>query len=822
MQVLKFGGSSVGTPESIQQVYEIVLNALEKGRAVVVVSAIKGVTDQLNRICDTWNHPGFDAAAELETLEKRHLTLVRNLLPAQAQSDVITALKLLLNELEDVIHGVLLIRELTPRTRDVLLSFGERMSVTILTAFFRSKGIDTVAADMRQCIVTDAGFGNARVQFAETNRRLQEWFSQDAELFVATGFIGATMQQETTTIGRGGSDYTAAIVGAALGAERIEIWTDVNGLMTAHPDKVKRAFTIYECSYEEAMELSHFGAKVIYPPTMRPAMQAGIPIVIKNTFDAAHPGTAIKKTVERKNGLIRGLSSIEDVALITVKGSGMIGVSGIASRIFSALAGAGTNILLITQASSEHSVTLAVLPAMAPVAVKALEAEFHRELTEGEIDPVESESELSIIAIVGDNMKSIPGIAGRVFQSMGRNGINIRAIAQGSSERNISFVVARRNERKAMNALHDAFFLAGVKTVNLYLVGVGLIGGTLMEMITRRLTTFYEEYQIEFTLRGVANSRQMLITESQIPLQRWREELEANGVATSLGTFVDEMKSHNLPNSIFIDCTASGEVAELYPNVLRSSISIVTPNKKANSVSQEYYETLRNLSLRHNVGYKYETNAGAGLPVIATIHELVSTGDRVQRIEGVLSGTLSYIFNSYDGHTPFSEVVKQAREKGYTEPDPRDDLNGLDVARKLLILAREAGYSLEMDDLDIQNLVPEPARNADSVDQFFEELKAHDDGFFTRWKKANDGGKKLCYIATFQDGRGTVALEAIDASHPFYGLRGSDNIIALYTNYYDETPMVIKGPGAGARVTAGGIVADLLRVVSTKAIANAS
>ncbi len=821
MHLLKFGGSSIGTPASILKVLSVVEDRLATDKTVVVVSAMKGVTDRLNRVYDEWHRPDFDLNETISWIENLHFTTVRELFPVREQAELITELKMVLNELEDVIQGVLLVREVTPRTRDFIMSFGERLSARMITAFFSSKGYKAQYADAREFMITDATFGNARVQFSKTNEAIQSYFTGKSDVYVVTGFIGSTGQKETTTLGRGGSDYTVSIIGAALGAERIEIWTDVNGLMTANPVKVKRAFPIREVSYEEAMELSHFGAKVIYPPTLRPAMQAGIPIVIKNTFNPEYEGTSIRKEIAPSGRLIKGLSSIENVSLLTVKGSGMIGVSGIAARIFSALARAEVNILMITQASSEHSVTVAVMPQKITDAKMAIEEEFRIELDEKSIDPVQPEEALSIIAIVGDNMKNIPGIAGRVFRALGRNGINIRAIAQGSSERNISFVVDQKNEQKAMNTLHDAFFLAGVKTVNLYLVGVGLIGGTLLEMIAAQLKTFYDDYQIDFKLRGVANSKQMLVRTASISFDNWEKLLGKKGEETSLDGFIEQMKEHNLPNSIFIDCTANEDVAMVYPDVLKSSISIVTPNKKASSGPADYYRELQDLAARHNAAFKYETNAGAGLPIIATISELVTTGDRVERIEGVLSGTLSYIFNSFDGSEPFSAVVRQAREKGYTEPDPREDLNGMDVARKLLILAREAGYNLELDQLNIQNLVPEGAREADSVDQFFEKLANYDDQFDKLQKEAEKAGKKLCYIAKFENGKGDVKLESIDAAHPFYGLSGSDNIVALYTKFYRESPMVIKGPGAGANVTAGGIVADILRVVSTKAHSNA-
>ena len=813
----------MGTVKSISNVLSIVKQRAERGPVAVIVSAMKGVTDQLVDTCDRMENASFSYKETIDVLEKKHYDVVREMLPAQQQSELITELKMLLNELEDVLQGASLVQEMTPKTRDFVMGFGERLSAKILTHLVASQGVSSEFTDARSLIVTDSRFGNARVDLPVTYNKIRSYFeaANESSVFVITGFIASNNKNLSTTLGRGGSDYTAALVGAALNTELIEIWTDVNGLMTANPDKVKRAFPISEISYEEAMELSHFGAKVIYPPTLIPALKAQIPIIIKNTFDPKQPGTSIRKEITPTNNLIKGLSSIDNVTMLTIKGSGMIGVSGIAARIFSSLAKADVNIIMITQASSEHTVSIAVLPHQAVTAKNAIHSEFEEELQGQEIDDVDVEQHLSVIAIVGDNMRNIPGIAGRVFRALGRNGINIRAIAQGSSERNISFVVSSRDETKAINTLHDAFFLAGVKTVNLYIAGIGLIGGTLLEMIREQLQVLYDDYKIELCLRGIADSKKMLIDEEGISLDEWKTTLTEKGEKNDLDKYVQAIRDHNLPNSIFVDCTASDEVSEIYPNVLSASVSVVTPNKKANSGSLQYYNKLQELADKHNVAFRYETNAGAGLPIISTIDELVSTGDHVDKIEGVLSGTLSYIFNNYTAKKKFSDIVRQAREKGYTEPDPREDLNGQDVARKLLILAREAGFQLEPDDIQVESLVPEDAQNGADVEEFFNILETHDDHFESLRASAESAGKKLCYIARFSDGYGEVKLEQISPDHPFFSLDGSDNIMALYTRYYKESPMVIKGPGAGANVTSGGIVADILRVVSTKAASNA-
>jgi bifunctional aspartokinase / homoserine dehydrogenase 1 len=821
MRVLKFGGSSVGTPEAIRKVAEIVGHKKDSQGLVVVVSALRGVTDQLKNLALQAASGSDRYLDQLNEIEERHLETIRQLVQIQNQSETLTRFKLEFNILEDVLQGVSLVREVTPKTLDFVMGFGERFSAMILTACLNDNGTKADYIDARTMIKTDNQHGQARVIIERTYENIRHTINDETKVYVVTGFISSTEDEISTTLGRGGSDYTASLIGAALETEQIEIWTDVDGLMTADPGKVKRAFPIREVSYEEAMEMSHFGAKVIYPPTIQPALRAKIPIWIKNTFNPEAAGTVIRKEVEATGRLIKGITSIDEVTLITIKGSGMIGVSGVAARLFSTLAKENINILLITQASSEHTVTLAVLPQHGAIAERVIKKEFSLELQENVIDEVQVEGDLSVIAIVGDNMRQIPGIAGRVFSALGRNGINIVAIAQGSSERNISFVVDRKDEAKAMNTLHDAFFLAGIKTVNLFLVGVGLIGGTLLKMIESQVEHLFEDYLIDLKLRGVANSKSMVVREKGIPFSGWEQILDDEGSETSLPGFVDMMSDLNLPNSVFVDCTASEEVSKLYPGILNSSISVVTPNKIANSSSQEYFDELQNLAIKRNAAFRYETNVGAGLPLIATLHELVSTGDRLRRVEGVLSGTLSYIFNSFNGEISFSEIVKEARKKGFTEPDPREDLNGHDVGRKLLILARVAGYKLEFSDIEIENLVPEGARGKGDVETFFEHLKEYDGEFEELRKSAADNGRKLCYIARFENGKGVVKLEQIDREHPFYSLDGSDNIVALYTDHYQESPMVVKGPGAGANVTAGGIVADILRVANTQAYTNA-
>jgi aspartokinase/homoserine dehydrogenase 1 len=814
MRVLKFGGSSVGSPEAIEQVAEIVKQKKKDHHIAVVVSAFKGVTDTLDEAIEKASRGEQEYRYLLNELEQRHNFVIKELVSIQNQSHTLAKFKMMFNELSDVLQGVSLTRELTERTRDFVLGFGERFSAYIISEYLSDTGIAAEYLDAREVIKTNRNFGAARVLFEETYRNIQNYFeSADSEAVqIVTGFVASTQSGESTTLGRGGSDYTASLISAALGAEAVELWTDIEGFMTADPGKVKRYFVIPQLSYEEAMELSHFGAQVVYPPTLQPAMKASIPIFIKNTFKPDEEGTRISNNPQPGPSVIKGISSIDNITLLTVRGSGMIGVTGISARLFGALADAGSNIILITQASSEHTITVAVLPAQAKAAKQAIEEEFKYELRDGIINEVKVETDLSIVAVVSDDMRRQPGISGKVFQALGQNGINVVATAQGSSERNISIVVDRKNETKTLNTLHDAFFLANVKTVNLFLIGVGLIGGKLLELIRGQAQKLLDDYKLELKLTGISNSKKFLIDEEGIALSNWEERLMEEGDPANIDHFVEHMSGLNLSNSIFIDCTASDEVSESYAEVLGTNVSIVTANKKANSSSLDKYEELQRLAFEHNVAYLYETNVGAGLPVVATLKEQVLTGDEVRQIEGVLSGTLSYIFNTFDGERSFSEVVRTAREKGFTEPDPREDLNGRDVGRKLLILAREAGLRLEFEDIEIQNLVPTEAQEVHSVEEFFDILEEHDQEFATLYEDAQSKNCKLCYIARLEDGKATVKLEQIDQQHPFYNLSGSDNIVAFKTQHYQDSPIVVKGPGAGADVTASGIIADILRI----------
>jgi aspartokinase/homoserine dehydrogenase 1 len=814
MRILKFGGSSITDHDGVQQVLRIIEKERKTDQIAVVVSAFKGGTDSLEQSIKSAASGSDEFRQTLEKLEKRHISIIQELLSIQNQSKTLTQFKLMFNELDDVMHGISLTREATGRTKDFVLGFGERFSAFIMSEFLNDCDIPSAYLDARKLIKTDQQFGGARVKIEKSYQNIRNYFenADSKKVPIVTGFIASSDADETTTLGRGGSDYTASLFAAALDAQAVELWKDTDGIMTADPQIVSNCFVIPELSYEEAMELSHFGAKVIFPPTIQPAMKASIPIHIKNTRKPGQKGTLINAEPSTGQSVVKGVSSIDRISLLTISGSGMIGVSGISARFFGALARADVNIIMITQSSSEHSICIAVMETQAGGAKEVIEHEFRYELRDHLVQEVQMEQNLFIAAVVGNGMRRQPGISGQVFDTLGQNGINVVAIAQGSSERNISVVVDRRNKAKTLNALHSAFFLSEIKNVNLFLAGVGLIGSRLLQLIRKQAQKLLQEHKIKLKLVGVSNSKRFVIDENGIPMDEWKERLSTSNKEANIEEFIRIMAKLNLSNSIFIDCTASDEVSDAYPEVLKSNVSIATANKKANSSSLAVYENLQKLAFEHHVAYLYETNVGAGLPVVATLKEQIVTGDEIRRIEGVFSGTLSYLFNTFDGSKPFSEVVRAAKQQGLTEPDPREDLNGKDVGRKLLILAREADIKLEFENIDIQNVVPEGAQEADSVDDFFDELQKYDQQFQDLLDETKREYKKLCYIARYQDGKATVKLEKIDSNHPFYLLEGSDNIIAFKTMHYQDSPIVVKGPGAGADVTASGLVADILRI----------
>lgn len=812
MKVLKFGGTSVGSVESIRKVAGILSSYKKKEKFVVVFSAMSGITNLLVDVGQKASTSDVSYEQVLKTIEQKHVSTAKTLIDVKNQGKVIAQLKLVLNELQDLLHGVYLLKELSPRSNDLVLSFGERLSSYLVCEFLKQEDVDVTFLDARKVIITDNGFGAAKVDFKKTDKAIKDYFKDIKTSIVTTGFIGSTDKGETTTLGRGGSDYTASVFGAALDSEGIEIWTDVDGIMTADPRKVKRAFTLPQVSYIEAMEMSHFGAKVIYPPTLQPAFKKRIPIWIKNTFNTAFEGTLINEKTSVTDHAVKGISSIENISMLNLTGSGMVGVPGVSGRLFSALARNFINVILITQASSEHSICFVIDSKEAVKARAAVEEEFEHEIKAGKIDKLHEKDNLAIVAVVGDNMRHTPGIAGKLFSSLGKNGINVVAIAQGSSEINLSVVIGKEDLTKALNVIHESFFLSDVKTINVFVVGVGLIGSALLKQLQKQGAYLLKEKNFKINVVGLTNSKKMLVNENGVALASWKEKLEEQGEKANLKEFVKRMVDLNLRNSIFVDNTSNKDVVSFYHNILDESISIVTPNKLANSGLFKEYKKLQETAFKRGVKLMYETNVGAGLPVINTLNDLKDSGDKIIRIEGVLSGTLSYIFNNFKGDKKFSDIVKEAKEKGFTEPDPRDDLNGKDVARKILILSREAGYNLEFDDVVVENILPTPCLKAKTVEEFFVELEKNNNVFSKKRDEADKANKVLRFIAKLENGKAEVSLQSVDGTHPFFSLSGSDNMIAYTTERYKERPLVIKGPGAGAEVTAAGVFGDIIRI----------
>jgi bifunctional aspartokinase / homoserine dehydrogenase 1 len=814
MKVLKFGGSSVANAERIRRLGEIVVREYKNiGRLAVVVSAFQGVTDTLINMGMIASTGSIAYRKELDQLQERHREVASTLVSGDDLEALLLMVTEYFKEVSDTLHGVMLVKELSDRSLDLIMSYGEQLSATIIASFLKQTLSNVEYLDARKVIVTNRLFGSAVIDEEVTYQKIREYFDVGSVLPVITGFIAATSAHETTTLGRGGSDFTAAIVGAALHVDAIEIWTDVDGVMTADPRKVPKAFAIPQMSYQELMEMSHFGAKVVHPPTIAPAMRQRIPIWIKNTFRPEVKGTEVIYSVDNhQEALIRGISSVDNISLLRLEGNGMIGVPGVASRLFGALARNQISVMIITQGSSEHSICFAVMPDQAERAREVADQEFSLEHGAGLIESVVITSNVSVIAVVGDNMHEMPGVSGRFFGALGRNGVNIIAIAQGSSELNITCLIHREDEGKALTAIHDEFFLSHVASINLFLVGIGLIGKALIQQIKQQVEHLRREFNLEIKVCGIANSRKMLFSSQGICLDNWKEHLEASTQSMEIDGFIRHMKKANLARSIFVDCTANDLIASKYGEVLDSSISVVTPNKRANSSSNEEYQTLKRLAQMRGVDYYYETNVGAGLPVISTIVDLLLSGDKIHRIDAILSGTLSYIFNLFQDGVPFDVIVKKAKELGYTEPDPREDLNGMDVARKILILARECGYPLELDDVVVEPLLSEKCYDVGSIEEFFSVLGQYSEPLNTKRDQASKEGCVLRYIATLNEGKASVNLEVVDPSHPFYSLSGSDNIVAIHSSRYHEQPLVIKGAGAGADVTAGGVFADIIKI----------
>ncbi|MEK7106846.1 MAG: bifunctional aspartate kinase/homoserine dehydrogenase I [Patescibacteria group bacterium] len=814
-KILKFGGASMNTPETIKQVLNIVKKSRRDSHVpVVVVSAMREVTNQLIQVAELASGKKESYKKLLQSIEKRHKDAIKSLLGKRTQQTSLLKIETSFVELKQSAHEVFLAGALNGDAKDEIMSFGERLSAQMLADVLNDRKIPSEYLDTRSIIVTDNNFGAAAVDFEKTNSNIKKHLQTHAKFQIATGFIAATREKETTTIGRGGSDYTACIFGAALKGKIIEMWAGVDGVMTANPRKVKDAQLIRSLSYEEAAEISYFGAKVIHPATMRPAFEKNITIHIKNIYDQKGAGTIIIRKPASDGNLIKGISAVSGIAMLSLRGIGMAGATGVSGRLFGALGREKINVILITQASSEHSISIAVASSDAERAKSAIEKEFAPERAARSIDDVLIERELSIIAIVGEGMRHQRGLAGRFFQTLGRNGINVVAIAQGSSELNVSAVINQSEEIKALNAVHAAFFSPEQKVINIFLVGVGLIGSTLLEQIHEQKASLAREHGYAIRLAGVANTRAFVCSPDGVATGSWRKTLEKSRTKMNIKDFVETMKKMGLPESVFVDCTASEDVASCYSDVLRAGISVVTPNKRANSGTYEQYMEMKRRALKHGVKFLYETNVGAGLPVISTLNDLRLSGDKIIKIEAVLSGTLSYIFNHYSGDKSFSEIVVKARELGYTEPDPRSDLDGMDVARKILILAREAGFPLELKDVKVKGLLNPKLQKAKSIDDFFIKLKKEDSAFEKKMLAAENNGQVLRFIATLEKGKATVSLQAVGKTHPFYSLSGNDNVIAFTTKRYSTTPIVIKGPGAGAKVTAAGVFADILRIPS--------
>ena len=809
MKVMKFGGTSVGSVDSILKVKQIVEAAEEP--VIVVVSALGGITDKLINTSQMAANGDAEYEKEYREIVNRHIEMVYTVIPAgEGRTVLLDKVNELLSELKDIFQGIYLIKDLSSKTSATIVSYGERLSSIIAATLIKG----AVWYDSRNFIKTEKKHAKHILDSELTTSLVKETFDEIPQVALVPGFISTDKNSgEVTNLGRGGSDYTASIIAASLNAASLEIWTDVDGFMTADPRVISTAYTINELSYVEAMELCNFGAKVVYPPTIYPVCHKNIPILIKNTFNPEAPGTIIKQEVDSGSKAIKGISSINDTTLITVTGLGMVGVIGVNFRIFKALAQNGISVFMVSQASSENSTSIGVRNQDAALACEVLNEEFAKEIEMGEISPVVAEMNLATIAIVGENMKHTPGIAGKLFGTLGRNGISVIACAQGASETNISFVVEAKSLRKSLNVIHDSFFLSEYQVLNLFICGTGTVGGSLIEQIRCQQQKLMQERGLKLKVVGIADGHRALFTRAGIDLASYREEMEEKGIPSSAAVLHDEIIGMNIFNSVFVDCTASAEVASLYKEFLMHNISVVAANKIAASSDYSIYSELKQIARRRGVKFLFETNVGAGLPIINTINDLINSGDKILKIEAVLSGTLNYIFNKISADVPFSQTIKMAQEERYSEPDPRIDLSGKDVIRKLVILAREAGYKLEQTDVEKHLFVPSDFFEG-PLEEFWKKVPSPDADFEARRRKLESENKRWRFVAKLENGKGSVSLQEVDSKHPFYGLEGSNNIILLTTERYKEYPMMIQGYGAGASVTAAGVFADIMSIAN--------
>ena len=811
MKVLKFGGTSVGSVNSMLNVKKIV-EAIDD-KVIVVVSALGGITDKLIKTSNMAASGDSGYEKEMKEIVNRHIEMVYTVIPAGEKRELLLdCVNELLSELKDIFQGIYLIRDLSPKTSATIVSYGERLSSIIVATLIEG----AQWFDSRQFIKTEKKHNKHILDSELTNRLVRETFREIPRVSLVPGFISTDKETgEVTNLGRGGSDYTASIIAAALDADVLEIWTDVDGFMTADPRVISTAYPITELSYVEAMELCNFGAKVVYPPTIYPVCHKNIPILIKNTFNPDAPGTIVKQEADHSSKAIKGISSINNTCLITMTGLGMVGVIGVNYRIFKTLAENGISVFLVSQASSENSTSIGVRNEDAALACKVLDEEFAKEIEMGEISPMKAEGGLATVAIVGENMKHTPGIAGKLFGTLGRNGINVIACAQGASETNISFVVEGGSLRKTLNVIHDSFFLSEYQVLNLFICGIGTVGRSLIDQIHSQQERLKQERGLNLKIVGIANGHKAMFTRAGIDLDHYREDLEEKGMPSSTQVLHDEIIGMNIFNSVFVDCTASEEIASLYKDFLGHNISVVAANKIAASSDYELYAELKQIARHRGVKFLFETNVGAGLPVINTINDLINSGDKILKIEAVLSGTLNYIFNEIEisADVPLSQTIRNAKEQGYSEPDPRIDLSGTDVVRKLVILAREAGYRLNQEDVEKHLFIPDSFFEG-SLDDFWRKIPSLDADFEERRKVVEREGKRWRFVARFEDGKGVVELMEVDRHHPFFELAGSNNIILLTTERYNEYPMLIQGYGAGAGVTAAGVFADIMSIAN--------